>query len=39
MTELAFEKKLAKTKEHNPNGQPFVFYHLPTTLEPAVETD
>ena len=32
---LVFEKKLAKTKEPNPKGQPFVFYHLPTILEPA----
>lgn len=39
LTQLVFEKKLAKTKEHNPNGQPFVFYHLPTALEPVEETD
>lgn len=37
MKQLASEKKLAKTKEHNPEGQPFVFYHLPTLLEPATE--
>jgi hypothetical protein len=35
MKQLVSEKKLAKTKEHNPEGQPFVFYHLPTLLEPA----
>jgi RecA-family ATPase len=32
---LVSEKKLAKTEEHNPKGQPFVLYHLPTALEPA----
>lgn len=35
MKELVLEGKLAKSREHNPNGQPFVFYHLPTVLEPA----
>lgn len=35
MAELVTEKKLAKTEEHNPKGQSFVFYHLPTLLEPA----
>ena len=35
MAELVTERKLAKTSEHNPKGQPFVFYHLPTLLEPA----
>jgi AAA domain len=35
LSQLVFEKKLAKTKEPNPRGQPFVFYHLPTVLEPA----
>jgi RecA-family ATPase len=35
LSQLVFEKKLAKTKEPNPKGQPFVFYHLPTVLEPA----
>jgi RecA-family ATPase len=34
---LAAEKKLAKSEEKNPNGQAFVFYHLPTILEPAGE--
>jgi AAA domain len=34
---LAAEKKLAKSEEKNPKGQPFVFYHLPTILEPAGE--
>jgi hypothetical protein len=37
MSQLAAEKKLAKTEEHNPRGQPFVFYHLPTPLEPATD--
>jgi RecA-family ATPase len=36
MRQLVSEKKLAKTEEHNPKGQPFVFYHLPTLLEPAM---
>src|ERR1700689_5078071 len=35
MNQLVSEKKLAKTEEHNPKGQPFRFYHLPTVLEPA----
>jgi RecA-family ATPase len=35
MKQLVFEKKLAKTEEHNPKGQAFVFYHLPTLLEPG----
>jgi hypothetical protein len=35
MKQLVAEEKLAKTREHNPEGQPFVFYHLPTFLEPA----
>lgn len=36
MRQLVFEKKLAKSQEPNPKGQPFVFYHLPTILEPAI---
>jgi len=35
MRELVLEKKLAKSEEPNPKGQPFVFYHLPTLLEPV----
>ena len=35
MRELAREKKLAKSEQKNPRGQPDVFYHLPTVLEPA----
>jgi len=35
MQQLVSDKKLAKTEEHNPKGQPFVLYHLPTPLEPA----
>jgi hypothetical protein len=35
LKELVRDKKLAKSKEHNPEGQPFVWYHLPTPLEPA----
>jgi RecA-family ATPase len=35
LSQLVLEKKLAKTQEPNPKGQPFVFYHLPTPLEPA----
>jgi hypothetical protein len=35
MKQLVFEKKLAKSEEPNPRGQPFVFYHLPTVLEPT----
>jgi hypothetical protein len=33
--QLVLEKKLARTEEPNPKGQPFVSYHLPTVLEPA----
>jgi RecA-family ATPase len=33
--QLVLEKKLAKSKQKNPEGQSFVFYHLPTPLEPA----
>jgi RecA-family ATPase len=36
MRQLVSEKKLAKTEEDNPKGQPFVFYHLPTLLEPVM---
>jgi len=33
MRQLVSDKKLAKTEEPNPRGQPFVYYHLPTLLE------
>jgi|GEM_PF-5061042 len=39
MTQLVFEEKLAKTKEPNPKGQSFVFYHLPTLLEPSTNEE
>jgi RecA-family ATPase len=39
MRQLVTDEKLAKTEEHNPRGQPFVFYHLPTLLEPATRDD
>jgi RecA-family ATPase len=35
MRQLVSDKKLAKTEERSPRGQPFVYYHLPTLLEPA----
>ena len=35
LKQLVFEKKLVRTPEKNPDGQPHVFYHLPTILEPA----
>jgi hypothetical protein len=35
LKELVREKKLVRSKEHNPKGQPHIFYHLPTLLEPA----
>jgi RecA-family ATPase len=37
MRQLVQEKKLAKSGKKNPKGQPFVFYHLPTILEPGDE--
>jgi RecA-family ATPase len=39
MNQLVSEKKLARTKEPNPKGQPFVYYHLPTVLEPATDEE
>jgi hypothetical protein len=35
LKELVAEKRLARSTEKNPEGGPFVFYHLPTVLEPA----
>jgi len=35
LKELVREKKLVRSEEPNPKGQPFVLYHLPTLLEPA----
>ena len=33
--QLWLEKKLAKSEKKNEKGQAFVFYYLPTALEPA----
>ena len=37
--QLISEKKLARSEKPNPKGQAFVFYHLPTILEPATGDD